>query len=106
MVRPIVKYSSSVWDPHTTTSISQLEAVQRRAARFCLNKSGSSLAALLVFVKHSSVSNMLTTLVMPTLQQQRARAKMMYKIIYDHVDIPKDLFMPCDSCLRSDIINN
>ena len=27
---------------------------------------------------------------------------MMYKIINDHVDICKDLFIPCDSRLRSE----
>ena len=36
MVRPILEYASSVWDPHTTANIQKLESVQRRAARFCL----------------------------------------------------------------------
>ena len=34
MVRPILEYSSSVWDPHVQTLTKQLEAVQNRAARF------------------------------------------------------------------------
>ena len=37
LVRPLLEYSSSVWDPHTQTLINQIEMVQRRAARFCLN---------------------------------------------------------------------
>ena len=37
MVRPILEYTTSVWDPHTTANIQKLESVQRRAARFCLN---------------------------------------------------------------------
>ena len=37
LVRPLVEYSASVWDPHSKSLINQLEAVQRRAARFCLN---------------------------------------------------------------------
>ena len=34
MVRPILEYASSVWDPHTTANIQKLKSVQRRAARF------------------------------------------------------------------------
>ena len=37
LVRPSIKYSSSVWDPYTRNSIHQLEAIQRRAARFVFN---------------------------------------------------------------------
>ena len=55
IVRRIVEYVSSVWDPHTTTTIVQIEVVQRRAAWFCLNN----------FSRHSSVSNMLATLNLP-----------------------------------------
>ena len=36
MVRPILEYASSVWDPHTNVNIQKLESVQRHAARFCL----------------------------------------------------------------------
>ena len=34
LVRPILEYSSSVWDPHTQRNVNKLEMVQRRAARF------------------------------------------------------------------------
>jgi len=34
LVRPVLDYASAAWDPHTQTCIQQLEAVQRRAARF------------------------------------------------------------------------
>ena len=34
-VRPILEYASTVWDPHTKELTSQLEMVQRRAARLC-----------------------------------------------------------------------
>jgi len=37
LVRPLVEYASSVWDPHTSKNITQLEAVQKRAARFIVN---------------------------------------------------------------------
>ena len=35
MVRPIMEHGSAAWDPHLQKDISQLESVQRRAARFC-----------------------------------------------------------------------
>jgi len=89
MVRPVLEYASTVWDPHTLTSINKVEAVQRRAA---LND----------FSTFSSVINMLRTLNLSPLQQQRERAKliMMYKIVTDLVDIPRDYFTPSDSRLR------
>ena len=51
---------------------------------------------------YSSVTNMLSTLNLPPLQQRRERAKliMMYKIINDLIDIPKEYFTPNDSRLR------
>ena len=36
MVRPILEYACSVWDPHTNVNIQKVESVQRHAARFCL----------------------------------------------------------------------
>ena len=97
MVRPILEYASIVWDPHTQSNINKIEAVQRRAARFCLNN----------FSTLSSVTSMMSTLNLPPLQQRRERAKliMMYKIINDLVDIPKDYFTPSDSRLRKGYYN-
>jgi len=52
MLRPVLEYASTMWDPHTSTNINKIEAVQRRAARFSLND----------FSTFSSVTNMLRTL--------------------------------------------
>ena len=38
LVRPHLEYCSSVWDPHTQTDVNRIEAVQRRAARFCFRR--------------------------------------------------------------------
>jgi len=38
LVRPILEYSQTVWDPYTSSETQQLESVQRRAARFTLNR--------------------------------------------------------------------
>jgi len=48
LVRPIVEYAATTWDPHTTTNINKLEAVQRRAARFVYGdyKATSSTSAM------------------------------------------------------------
>ena len=37
LVRPLLEYSSSVWETHTNTLVIKIEMVQRRAARFCHN---------------------------------------------------------------------
>ncbi|XP_062589563.1 uncharacterized protein LOC134251195 [Saccostrea cucullata] len=37
VVRPQLQYAASVWDPHLVTLINQVEAVQRRAARWVMS---------------------------------------------------------------------
>ena len=79
-VRPVLEYSSTVWSPHTKTAISQLEAVQRRGARFISSD----------YQRESSPTAMLATMNLPTLQQRRdlSRVSMMYKIVHQVVAIP------------------
>ena len=38
MIRLILEYASSVWDPHTKISICGIEMAQRKAARLTLNR--------------------------------------------------------------------
>ena len=38
LVRPLVEYASTVWDPYTQTLIQKTEMVQRRAARYVKNR--------------------------------------------------------------------
>jgi len=52
LVRPILEYSQTVWDPHTSGGVSKLESVQRRAAWYTLNR----------YHRTSSVSAMITEL--------------------------------------------
>ena len=79
LVRPILEYASSAWDPHTQQNIDKLEAVQRRAARFVTWDYRTT----------SSVSDMVFNLGWETLQQRRTQAKlvMMYRITYVLIDI-------------------
>ena len=72
LVRPILEYSSSVWDPANQKQINSLEKVQRRAARFVCNN----------YQKRASVNKMLQDLKWPSLQKRREKSRlcMMYKI--------------------------
>ena len=79
IVRPVLEYASSVWDPHTSKEIEKIEKVQRRAARFVTNN----------YKKRESVSDMIKTLKWQTLEQRRkkARLSMMYKIHTGQVQV-------------------
>ena len=94
LVRPKLEYSSSVWDPHSRSHISQIEKVQRRAARFVSNR----------YHNTSSVSDMLQNLNWPSLEIRRTQSRlvMFYKIIHNVVAImpPEFLLQPADSRTR------
>lgn len=72
LVRPQLEYAATTWDPHTATDTKKIEMVQRRAARYVLNR----------YHNTSHVSNMLDELDWPTLQDRRRnlRLTMLYKI--------------------------
>ena len=38
LIRPILEYCCTVWNPHTQEYINKLEMVQRRAARYVTNR--------------------------------------------------------------------
>lgn len=61
LVRPLVEYSSSVWDPHQSDLTNKIEMVQRRAARFVSND----------YKRTSSVSHMLNELEWFSLKNRR-----------------------------------
>ena len=71
-VRPVLEYASCVWDPASQKNIDKLESVQRRAARFVMNR----------YHNTSSVGQMITTLGWQSLEQRRkiSRLSMLYKI--------------------------
>ena len=79
MVRPQLEYASAVWDPYHVGDISELEKVQRRAARWVLNDYG----------RFSSVSLMLEQLKWPTLQIRRklSRLQILHKIHYQQLSL-------------------
>ncbi|CAH1248640.1 Hypp8334 [Branchiostoma lanceolatum] len=99
LFRPIVEYASCVWDPHTNGNINKLvhEKVQRRAARFVLNRHRNTL----------SVSSMLDQLQRAPLQDRRRssiRLTMLYKIQHGQASVRSDALKPlADSNRRSRI---
>ena len=70
-------------------NINKLEMIQRRAARMVLSHYKST----------SSVTSMLNKLQWTTLQERRAQAKavMMYRVVYQLIDIPSYLLVPAIS---------
>ena len=79
LVRPQLEYCSTVWDPHQLTLKCQLEATQRRAARYACHN----------FHQTASVTEMITKLKWQTLENRRKFQKltMFYKIINSIVAI-------------------
>ena len=77
LVRPIAEYAAVVWDPYTKANINKVEMVQRRAARWTLNR----------YHNTSSVTDMLDHLAWPMLQTRRAEARLclMYKMVHNLV---------------------
>ena len=85
LVRPSVEFASTVWDPYTQKDIHKVEMVQRRAARYTLNRHHNT----------SSVTSMLHQLGWTSLQDRRKqqRLTMLYKIQNDLVAIDKDQYL-------------
>ncbi|XP_072023338.1 uncharacterized protein [Amphiura filiformis] len=86
LVRPIIEYSSIIWDPSTSCNVQKLEMVQRRFARFVYGDYRTT----------SSVTAMLNQLQWPTLQERRAQTKvvMMFRIVNHLVDVPHTYLIP------------
>ncbi|XP_072025079.1 uncharacterized protein [Amphiura filiformis] len=85
LVRPLLEYSSIVWDTHVLEQIKKIESVQRRAARFVKND----------YSRESSPSSMISTLGWDSLEQRRkvARVTMMHKIANGQAAIPERTFL-------------
>ena len=79
LVRPLLEYAATVWDPYTASETQAIEKVQRRAARWVSSRHRQT----------SSVNTMLDALNWPTLQERRRRARleMFYKFHYGLVSI-------------------
>lgn len=85
-VRPILEYSSTVWDPHHKKDVNRIEMVQRRAARYVTNR----------YRNRSSVGDMLEDLEWENLERRRqlARLAMLYKIDRQLVAVDSRKLLP------------
>ena len=99
LVRPILEYVSTSWDPYTKSNVQQLEAVQRRAARFVTGDYRTT----------SCPSQMIANLGWEPLYQRRANFKliMVYRITYGLIDIPTPLYLhPSALSTRGDTLHD
>ena len=71
LVRPIVEYSATIWDPYVAKNIQQVDMIQRRAARWVLVR----------YNRLDSVSDVLSSLKWRSLGLRRSDARlcMLYK---------------------------
>ena len=82
LVRSVLEYASSVWDPYLDKDIKKLEKTQRNAARFVKKD----------YSRHSSVTAMMKDLNWQPLHERRKdnRLIMLFKILNNLVAIPSD----------------
>ena len=85
MVRPILEYGSTVWDPHCNGLNDELEKVQKRAARFVTRS-----------YETGSMTGILEDLKWETLQKRRKdnRLILLYKGLKGKARIPTDDLIP------------
>ena len=94
LVRPILEYCSTVWDPHSQNLINKLEAVQNRAARFV---SG-------IYGRNSSITSIKGNLGWDDLAMRRkvARLTIFHQAIGGYLAIPARTFLrPVQRTTRS-----
>ena len=94
VVRPVLEYSSTVWNPHQTSDIHNLEQVQRRAARFVHRNYTERTPGC--------VTNMVQSLGWESLQHRRYtdRLSMLFRIQHGLIDVTTDYIQPNDTRTR------
>ena len=87
LVRPILEYGSTVWDPHYNGLYDELENVQKRAARFVTRNYS---------YETGSMTGILEELKWETLQKRRKdnRLILLYKGLKGKARIPTDDLIP------------
>ena len=97
MVRPVLEYASTVWDPSSSDNIKELEKVQRSASRYVFNNYKDRTPG--------TITGFLQRLQWETLESRReqARLAMLYKINKGLVDLnPSCFYKKSDSRTRGD----
>ena len=90
LVRPLVEYANSLWDPHKQTQIDKLEKINKRAASFI---TGNCIFA------NGNTERKFSLLGWSTLQERPTKLKvtMLYKICDDLICISKKYLIPATS---------
>ena len=97
LVRPLLEYAATVWDPYTASENQAIEKVQRRAARWVSNRHRQT----------SCVDNMLDSLDWQTLQRRKkARLEMLYKFHHSLISISSSHLPKPSGCRLSSRRNN
>ena len=96
LVRPILEYGSSVWDPHYEGLIDDLEKVQKRAARFVTRN---------YTYEKGSMTDILKKLKWESLQKRRKDniIILLYKGLKGRAKIPTDDIIPKNRRCRNQI---
>ena len=94
LVRPVLEYSSPVWDPYNQSQIAQLEQIQRKAARYVYNDYTSR--------QPGAVTEMIKNLKWESLQSRRKKARLVliYKINWGLVEVSNNILTQSDSRTR------
>ena len=93
LVRPVLEYGSSVWDPHTKCLQEELEKVQNRAARFVTRN---------YTFEEGSMTGILEQLKWESLKKRRTdnRLILLYKGLKGKARIPTDDLIPKTTCTK------
>ena len=87
LVRPVLEYSGSVWDPSGVGLQNELEKVQNRVARFVTgnyNFETGSMTGILEHLKWESLK----------IRRKDSRPILLYKVLKDKASIPTDDLIP------------
>lgn len=107
LVRSVMEYSCTIWDPYLKGDIEQLDKVQRRAARFVKGKYYNHTAQFVkgkIRYNNISVSTLLQELRWMPLKDRRKtlRLTLMYKVVNNLIAVPtSDILTPTDTRTRS-----
>ena len=95
LLLPSIEYCSAIWDPYHQTTVSKLEMIQHRAARFVLNKPWHRSS------QQHSITDMLNYFQWPSLKSRRRNAILilLFKIVRNLLVLPNHCLPPANPCI-------